>query len=206
MTESLKRLDLICLIDTSGSMKGRKIAALNQLFIELIPQLRREIEKSGEIVVTVRVLRFADRPEWHIGPEPIALDEFEWHGLNAAGDTATAAAIRLLTTSLSQSAAAVDGPGTLCILVTDGYCSDPRDEYLKALADFRKSLNGKLPRLAVVAVGDSTEYDEVQLRDFLGGDETGLVRLEDPEAIVRLMRDMIMNWVGNATLSPQGMN
>ena len=59
---SRKSLVIFFLIDTSGSMKGKKMGELNTVMEELIPEIRRVGEADTE--VKVAVLTFSTDVRW----------------------------------------------------------------------------------------------------------------------------------------------
>ena len=94
---SRKSLVIFFLIDTSGSMKGKKMGELNTVMEELIPEIRKVGEADTE--VKVAVLTFSTDVRWMYSA-PIPIEEFEWARLRASGVTSLGAAFKELNTSI----------------------------------------------------------------------------------------------------------
>ena len=98
---SRKSLVIFFLIDTSGSMKGKKMGELNTVMEELIPEIRRVGEADTE--VKVAVLTFSTDVRWMYST-PIPIEDFEWARLRANGVTSMGAAFKELSLRMSRTA------------------------------------------------------------------------------------------------------
>ena len=72
---SKKSLVIFFMIDTSASMKGKKMGELNTVMEELIPEIRRVGEADTD--VKIAVLTFSTDVKWMYSA-PISIEEFEW--------------------------------------------------------------------------------------------------------------------------------
>lgn len=181
-----RHLHFIWLADCSGSMAGKKIASLNQAIREALPEIRKALESHPEVQVYMRAIKFSNEADWHVGPQAVPLESFSWPDLKAGGSTATAQALRALAVELEVELMPRRGLPPVVILVSDGFCTDPKEEYNAAIS----ALNGmpwgqKAVRMAI-AIGDESEYDEAQLRKFLGPStqEIGLLKAHSAEQLV----------------------
>ena len=77
---SKKSLVIFFLIDTSGSMRGKKMGELNTVMEELIPEIRKVGEADTD--VKLAVLTFSTDIKWMYS-EPINIEDFEWARLEA---------------------------------------------------------------------------------------------------------------------------
>lgn len=179
-----KPIVISCLVDASGSMRGQKNAALNELFREWIADLQRHLPPGA---ATVRVIRFADRAEWLVGPIPIPLDGWRWPGLVVGGDTATADALRLLSRQLRSE---TDDFAVVCLIVTDGYCSQPYRDYLVAIEDFRKAIGKRLCLRVALILGEESDCADEGLLAFLGG-QGKLYQPDQFEQLTRAMEQLV---------------
>jgi uncharacterized protein YegL len=181
-----RQLHFIWLADCSGSMLGKKIASLNQAVREALPEVRKALENHPEVEVFMRAIRFSEKAEWHVGPKAVLLEDFEWPDLKAGGSTATAQALRLLAIELEVEMMPRRGLPPVVILVSDGYCTDPKEEYEGAIAALNHMPWGRKAVRLAIAIGDESEYDETQLRKFLGPStqEIGLLKAHSPEQLV----------------------
>lgn len=183
-----KKLHFFWLADCSDSMRGKKIATLNQAIREAIPEIQKAVGAYPQVEIFMRAIRFSDEAAWHVGPDPVPLAEFTWPELETAGLTATAKAIRLLTGELSIERMPRRGLPPVCILVSDGYCTDPHEEYDNAIAELAKIPWGvKAVRLAI-AIGDESDYNEPELLKFVNQDRIGLLKAHSPEELVTYIK------------------
>jgi uncharacterized protein YegL len=185
-TDIAKRpLHFFWLVDWSGSMEGKKIASLNQAIREALPDIHNATANHAEVQIWMRAIKFADKAEWHVGPQPMELDKFFWPELGIDGHTATAQAIRLLSSELDLEKMPRRGFPPVCILVSDGCCTDPEEDYAQAIADLEALPWGKRAVRLAIAVGDEAEYDEEQLLQFVSHKEIGVLKAHNPAELVQ---------------------
>lgn len=160
-------LHFFWLIDWSGSMYGPKMATLNHAIREAIPEIQKAVRNQPNVQIMMRAIRFSDIAEWHIGPEPVPFEQFEWMDLEASGLTATAQAIRILSDELGAEKMFRRGLPPVVILISDGFCTDPDWEYDQAIEQINSIPWGKKSIRMAIAVGKDTEYDEKELIKFI---------------------------------------
>jgi uncharacterized protein YegL len=183
-----KKLHFFWLADCSDSMRGKKIATLNQAIREALPEVIKAVSTYPQVEVFMRAIRFSDDAAWHIGPDPVPVEQFMWTELGTSGLTATAKAIRLLCTELTIERMPRRGLPPVCILISDGFCTDPREEYDGAIAELGKIPWGiKAVRLAI-AIGDESEYNETELLKFVNQDKIGLLKAHSPEELTAYIK------------------
>ncbi len=162
-----RTLHFFWLADCSGSMAGAKIATLNQAIREVLPEIEEVVKEHPEVRVEMRAIRFSSVVEWHVGPSPVPLATFAWPELHPDGATATSQAIRMLTKKLEISEMPERGLPPVCILISDGFCTDAAEEYDHAIQALDAIPWGmKAVRLAI-AIGDESHYDEGELLKFV---------------------------------------
>jgi uncharacterized protein YegL len=121
---------LVC--DTSGSMQGAPLAALQFFLQELLPHLRQRAAASPHLEVSVEALTYASKAQWQgSGPTPAA--DFQPPPLVAGGDSALGSALVLLEERLARPPRRGALP-PLLILMTDGYPTDGWRPMLTSLA------------------------------------------------------------------------
>jgi uncharacterized protein YegL len=187
-TVARRPLQFFWIADYSGSMAGAKLATLNQAIKEAVPLVRDAVKAHPEVAIMMRALKFADEAGWHVGPAAQPVENFAWPELTAAGGTATAHAIRLLASELTIEKMPRRGYPPVCILVSDGFCTDPPGEYEAAIADLLKLPWGKRAVRLAIAVGDPADYDEQQLLKFISHPEIGVLHARTPEQLLRYIR------------------
>ncbi len=164
---SRKSLVIFFLIDTSGSMKGKKMGELNTVMEELIPEIRRVGEADTE--VKVAVLTFSTEVQWMYA-NPIPIEEFEWARLRANGVTSLGAAFRELNQRMSRNGF-LNSPSLsfapVIFLMTDGY---PSDDYKAGLEELQGNSWYKYGLKAALGIGQ--EANDNILAEFTGSADT----------------------------------
>ncbi len=196
-------LEFFWLADHSSSMKGQKIASLNQAIREVIPKVIEALKNHPEVKVNMRAIKFAQHANWHIGDQnhSIPLEEFSWPELKAGGITATAEAIDLLAEVLSLEYMPRRGLPPVCVLISDGFCTDPEEEYLQAIKKLNNQDWGKQAVRLAIAVGEESDYDEDQLLKFVSHQEIGVLKAHNPEELINYIEWASISVIREASLS-----
>ena len=164
---SRKSLVIFFMIDTSGSMKGKKMGELNTVMEELIPEIRRVGEADTD--VKIAVLTFSTGVSWMYSA-PISIEEFEWARLRADGVTSMGAAFKELSARMSRNGF-LNSPALsfapVIFLMTDGYPSDDYKAGLKALQS-----NSWYKYALKAALGIGNEANDDMLAEFTGSKDT----------------------------------
>ena len=164
---SRKSLVIFFLIDTSGSMKGKKMGELNTVMEELIPEIRRVGEADTE--VKVAVLTFSTEVRWMYST-PIPIEDFEWARLRASGVTSLGAAFKELNQRMSRNSF-LNSPSLsfapVIFLMTDGY---PSDDYKEGLKELQNNSWYKFGLKAALGIGQ--EANDNILAEFTGSKDT----------------------------------
>ena len=181
---SKRPLQFFWIADYSGSMSGTKIATLNQAIREAIPAIRSAVASHPEVDIMVRAIKFSDRAEWHGGSAAMPIDNYVWPELIAAGGTSTAKALRLLASELTLEKMPPRGFPPVCILISDGFCTDPQPEYYAAIDELNSLPWGKRAVRLAVAIGDSADYNETELLKFVTHPEIGLLKADTPQKLI----------------------
>jgi uncharacterized protein YegL len=171
-------------------MSGLKIESLNAAIRDAVPAIRDAVKNYPQVQIVMRAIKFADKAEWHVGPQPVDLDKFLWTDLDVDGQTATSQAIHMLRDELT-----FEKLGTkklfppVCILVSDGHCTDSPEQYDRAIGELLKEPWGrKAVRLAIAIGGDESEYDEAELKKFISHDSVGVLKAKTPADLVNFIR------------------
>jgi uncharacterized protein YegL len=169
-------------------MSGKKIAILNQSIREALPHVRTAVAAHPEVAVMMRAIKFSDSASWHVGPNAVCVEQFIWPELSPAGSTATAQAIRLLASELTLEKMPRRGYPPVCILVSDGFCTDPREDYDRAIAELLQLPWGKRAVRLAIGIGGESDYDEGELQKFISHPEIGVLRADTPGKLVDFIR------------------
>ncbi len=179
-----RSLPFFWIADYSGSMGGKKIATLNQAIREALPEVRKALAAHPEVSMMMRAIKFSDAAGWHVGPQAVPVDRFAWPELSTAGATSTARAIRLLASELTLEKMPRHGCPPVCILISDGACTDPEGDYDAAIAELLALPWGRKAVRLAIGVGDESDYDEDELLKFVSHREIGVLKADTPGKLV----------------------
>lgn len=148
------------LVDTSGSMDGKNIGAVNSAIEEIIPDLRHLSESQADSEIRLAVMQFSSGCEW-VAPSLMPLDSFDdWVPLQAGGLTELGQALEELNNKLSKngfldrSSASSGYYAPVIILLTDG---EPTDDYVNPLKKLQENKWYQSALKIAIAVGEANK-------------------------------------------------
>ena len=180
-----RTMTLFFLIDTSGSMEGNKIGAVNDAVVNVLPMLNDISETNPDAEIKVAALEFSNGVNW-LYDEPKLAKDFIWQDVTASGLTSLGAACSELASKLSrsggfmQSASGSFAPAI--ILLSDG---GPTDDYNSGLAKLKANNWFKSAIKIAVAIGDDADKDV--LKDFTGSSEA-VITVHNIDALKQIIR------------------
>lgn len=184
-----QELNLIFVIDNSGSMEGEKLGAVNNAIRDVMAIMPEIQEDTADAVIKISALKFSDNAAW-IYNEPKTIDEFKWKDLSEEGGTNLSAAYDKLGQYLRKKSNGgempdLGGVAPIIILMTDGMpTSYDWEEHLDSL---RKKGWFKVALKYALAIGiDSDEAMDV-LRKFTGNLET-VLKVYSAEALRKVIK------------------
>ena len=181
-----KELHVFYVLDTSGSMEGAKISALNHAMEECTEALKTLAKSNGDAKLKIAVLEFNSGCKWVTSNGPEDLEEdFEYEYLEAGGLTDIGAALKELNSKLSRHAFLGSLTGALMpviIFMTDGYATD---DYQKALDEIRKNSWFARGTKIGFALGDDPD---VQMLSSIVGNSEAVIKTTDLDLFGRLMK------------------
>ncbi|WP_461257086.1 vWA domain-containing protein [Treponema sp. R80B11-R83G3] len=163
---------LFFIIDTSGSMDGSKIGAVNVAIEEVIPAIREVSDENADAQIKIAALEFSSGARWITANGPVEADQFRWNYLDASGVTDFGAACKTLNDKLSTKAFMQEASGSFApaiFLLSDG---EPTDEWQSNLAALRQNNWFKASVKVAIAIGDDANKD--MLKEFTGSMEAVL--------------------------------
>jgi uncharacterized protein YegL len=163
---------LFFVIDTSGSMDGSKIGAVNTSIEEVIPAIKEVSNDNADAQIKIAALEFSSGARWLTAGGPVECDQFRWNYLDAAGVTDFGAACKALNDKLSTKAFMQEATGSFApaiFLLSDG---EPTDEWWSALQTLRQNNWFKAAVKVAIAIGDDANKD--MLKEFTGSMEAVL--------------------------------
>jgi uncharacterized protein YegL len=153
-------------IDTSGSMDGDKIGAVNAAIEEVIPDIREVSEENSDAQIKIAALEFSSGVNWITPGGPVEADQFHWNYLYADGVTDFGAACKALNEKLSSKGFMKEATGSFApaiFLLSDG---EPTDDWQRELAVLKQNNWFKAAVKAAVAIGG--EANKNVLKEFTG--------------------------------------
>ena len=186
-------LHFFWILDHSHSMEGQRISELNAAIREVLPEIRKVADDNPSVDVLMRAIAFSSNVNWHIGSDPVKLADFSWIDLGVSGGTSTASAINFLCEELEPSKLKRCAP-PVCILISDGYCTESEDSYNRAIERLNNSKVGKRAVRISIAVGQEGEYNEAQLAMF-GNQDVNVLKARTPEELVGYIKWAAMSSV-----------
>ena len=140
-TESVPRrtMTMFFLIDTSGSMEGSKIGAVNDAMENVMPIIRDISNNNSDAEIKIAVLDFSSEVKW-LYDEPKTFNNFQWRNVEAAGLTSLGDACLHLNDKLSKShgfmKSASGSYAPTIILMSDG---EPTDNFQSGLRTLQQN-------------------------------------------------------------------
>lgn len=170
-----RKLPLIILADTSGSMTGAKIASMNQALQDLAQELRSD-QMTAETVL-VSLITFNNQVHEVCILQPIR--NVNIPTLTASGATAMGAAIRVALAHLSDRTRLPIS----CTTPTIALCSDgrPTDQWRQPLEELKR--HPLASRAARVALAIGEDADASILAEFIGNPEFPVLRADEADKI-----------------------
>jgi uncharacterized protein YegL len=175
---------LFFLVDTSGSMNGDKIGAVNEAIREVIPEIKDISAENADALIKIAVLDFSSGARW-LYERPVDSDQFVWNNLEAGGLTDMGVAFNMLDEKLSRSQFMADAIGSYApaiFMMSDGA---PTDDYKKGLEELRKNKWFKVAIKVAVAIGADANTEI--LKEFTGNEECVLT-VRSPQALRKMIR------------------
>lgn len=181
-----KDLHVFYVLDTSGSMEGAKISALNHAMEETTTALKDLAKANADANLKIAVLEFNSGCKWMTPNGPESLEEdFVYEYLGSGGLTDIGSALLDLDEKLSRNAFLDSMTGALMpviIFMTDGYATD---DYKKALEQIRQ--NRWFSRATKIGFALGEDPDVAMIANIVGNSEA-VIKTTDLDLFKRLMK------------------
>ena len=180
-----KELHVFYVLDTSGSMDGASISALNHAVEETTEALKTLAKSNGDADLKIAVMEFNSGCKWVTTNGPESAEDFEWEYLTAGGMTDIGAALRELDSKLSRHAFLKSMVGALMpviVFMTDGYATDNYDAALDQIRQNKWFTHGTKIGFAI---GDDAD---LKMISSVVGNSEAVIKTTDLELFKRLMK------------------
>ena len=131
---------VIFLVDTSGSMDGAPIGAVNSAIEGVLPELCAMNDENADAEIKTAIMSFSGGADWVTGDKLVSPQNVAWNGMDAMGPTEMGAAFRELDKKLSIETGfmrrASGSVAPVLFLLSDGA---PTDDYQSALAKLKEN-------------------------------------------------------------------
>ena len=184
-----QELNLIFVIDNSGSMEGEKIGAVNNAIRDVMSIMPEIQEDTSDALIKVSALVFSDNAKWTY-QEPQTVENFKWKDLSIEGGTDLSKAYDELAKFLRKKEKGgqmpdLGGVAPIIILMTDGMpTSYDWEEHLK---DLKKKGWFKVALKYALAIGIDTDEAMDVLTKFTGNSET-VLKVYTAEALRKVIK------------------
>ncbi|MCQ2279919.1 MAG: VWA domain-containing protein [Bacteroidales bacterium] len=179
-----RTMTLFFVIDTSGSMAGSKIGAVNDAVVNVLPMLEEISAENPDAEIKVAALEFSTTCNW-LYNEPKLASEFVWQDVQATALTSLGAACKELSSKLSRSGFMQSASGSFApaiILLSDGA---PTDDFDSGLAMLKNNNWFKAAIKVAVAIGEDADKDV--LTKFTGTSEA-VFTVHNIDALKQIIR------------------
>ena len=179
-----RTMTLFFLIDTSGSMSGNKIGAVNDAIVNVLPMLEDISSSNPDAEIKVAALEFSNGTKW-LYNEPKSVEDFKWIDVQAGGLTSLGEACLELNSKLSRSGYMKSASGSYApaiILLSDG---GPTDNFEGGLQTIQGNNWFKNAIRIAIAIGDDADLDV--LARFTGNSEA-VIKVQNIDALKQIIR------------------
>ena len=182
-----RKMILFFLIDTSGSMSGKKIQSVNDAIENVLPIIGEMSDENPDAEINIAAMKFSTGVDW-VYNEPKEAKDFIWQPVSPEALTSLGEACRELSRKLSRTNGFMPtstGSGYYApaiILLSDG---GPTDDFQGGLKVLKENSWFKNAIKVAIAIGD--DADEDVLKDFTGSSEA-VIKVHNIDALKTMIR------------------
>lgn len=180
-----RKMTLFFMIDTSGSMYGKKIGSVNDAIENVLPMIGQISDENPDAEINVAALEFSTGTRW-LYDEPKDAKQFIWQQVQAEGLTSLGEACEELARKLSRNGGFMSSPSgcyaPAIILLSDGGPTDNFENGMKTLK--ANSWFNNAIKIAI-AIGDDADNDV--LKQFTGSLEA-VIKVHNLDALKKMIR------------------
>ena len=184
-----QELNVIFVIDNSGSMEGEKIGAVNNAIRDVMSIMPDIQDDTGDAIIKISAMTFSDDTKW-VYDEPKTVEEFKWRDIGTDGSTDLSAAYDELSKYLCKRESGgqmpdLGGVAPIIIMMTDGMPTSY--DWEEHLASLKKKGWFKVALKYAIAIEVNTDEARDVLSKFTGNPETVLT-VYTAEALRRVIK------------------
>lgn len=182
-------LNILFIIDVSGSMRGQRIATVNTAMENIVQELRRRDDMNA--IIKINIMEFCEQAQWVMN-QPIPINDYDFTRLQVQPwITNYAPAFDLLNEKLSRKAFMNPDLGEyfapLILFISDGEPTDPT-EFPNALTRLSKNGWFKKSSKYAIAVGEEAKsQDVIRVLTMFAEDEKHVRYADEGEALCSLI-------------------
>ena len=184
-----QELNLIFVIDNSGSMAGECIASVNNAIRDVMSIMPEIQDDTADAVIKVSALTFSDSVKW-VYSEPKTVEDFKWTDVDADAGTNLSAAYDALSTFLTKKSNGgqmpdIGGVAPIIILMTDGMPTSP--DWQAHLDSLKKKGWFKVALKYALAIGN-LDVDAMDVLDGFTGNRETVLKVYTAEALRKVIK------------------
>lgn len=184
-----QELNLIFVIDNSGSMSGQNIGAVNSAVRDVMSIMPEIQEETSDAQIKISTLVFNDVAKWNTA-KPLGIEEYKWNDLVANGETNLSAAYEELSKWLMKKSHGGQMPdfggiAPIIILMTDGLPTS--NDWEEKLQDLKRKGWFKVSLKYALAIGIESDEAKNVLTQFTGNPET-VLKVYSVEALRKVIK------------------
>ena len=184
-----QELNLLFVIDNSGSMEGEKIGAVNNAIRDVMSIMPEIQEDTSDADIKISALTFSEKCKW-VYSEPKSVDEFKWSDITADSGTDYSKAYDELSKFLCKRENGgkmpdIGGVAPIIILMSDGMPTSP--DWQDHLASLKKKGWFKVALKYALAIQIDTKEAMDVLSAFTGNPET-VLKVYTAEALRKVIK------------------
>lgn len=184
-----QELNLMFVIDNSGSMAGEKLGAVNNAIRDVMSIMPEIQEDTSDAEIKISALTFSDGTQW-VYNEPKSIADFKWTDIEPKGGTNLSRAYDELAKWLTKREKGgqmpdLGGVAPIIILMTDGLPTSY--DWEKHLESLKKKGWFKVALKYALAIGIDTDEAMDVLNKFTGNSET-VLKVYTAEALRKVIQ------------------
>ena len=184
-----QQLNLIFVIDKSGSMDGEKIGAVNNAIRDVLSIMPEIQEDTSDAEIMISAMTFSDDNSW-VYNEPKCIESFKWKDIGCDGATNYSSAYDSLAQFLCKKENGghmpdIGGVSPIIILMSDGMPTSP--DWEKHLEALKKKGWFKVALKYALAIQIDTKEAMDVLTKFTGNPET-VLKVYTAEALRKVIK------------------